>query len=492
MSQNENKLYVSNTLTRKKELFEPINPPFVGMYVCGPTVYGDAHLGNCRTYVSYDLIYRYLLHLGYKVRYVRNITDVGHLVNDADSGEDKIAKKARLEKLEPMEIVQRYTLGFREVMQKLNTLPPSIEPTATGHILEQIEMTQKIIDKGYAYVINGSVYFDVLKYNQTFQYGKLSGRVVEELIKSERDLDGQEEKKNTIDFALWKLAKPEHIMRWNSPWGKGFPGWHIECSVMSTKYLGSPFDIHGGGMDLKFPHHECELAQNVAAEDSEPVKYWLHTNMLTVGGQRMGKSVGNYISPAQLFSGDHAMLSKGYSPMTVRFFMLQTHYASTLDFSDEALGAAEKGLRKLMNAVKTIDHLTANGTISSENIDGFISNCHAAMNDDFNSPILLAHLFDGVRYINSIKDNKATITEHDLFKLKKLYHDFVITILGLQFEDEGKSDVLNDAMKALLTLRENARKNKDFATSDKIRDELMKANIIIKDGKDGASWEVVE
>lgn len=489
---SENKLQVYNTLSRKKELFEPINPPFVGMYVCGPTVYGDAHLGNCRTYVSYDLIYRYLLHLGYKVRYVRNITDVGHLVNDADSGEDKIAKKARLEKLEPMEIVQRYTVGFHEVMQKFNTLPPSIEPTATGHIIEQLAMTQKLIDNGYAYVSNGSVYFDVLKYNQKYPYGKLSGRVVEELMKSERDLDGQEEKKNTIDFALWKLAKPEHIMRWPSAWGDGFPGWHIECSVMSTKYLGSPFDIHGGGMDLKFPHHECEIAQNVGAEGREPVKYWLHTNMLTVGGQRMGKSVGNYISPEQLFSGNHVMLSKGYSPMTVRFFMLQTHYASTLDFSDEALGAAEKGLKKLMNAVKTLDALKANGKDSTENIHEIISNCYTAMNDDFNSPILLAHLFDGVRYINSIKDNKAVITEHDLTKLKKLYHDFVFAILGLQAEEEKQSNVLEDAMKVLLSLRETARKNKDFATSDRIRDELIKVNIIIKDGKDGANWEIAE
>ncbi len=498
---SENKLCVYNTITRKKELFEPINPPFVGMYVCGPTVYGDAHLGNCRTFVSYDLMYRYLLHLGYRVRYVRNITDVGHLVNDADEGDDKIAKKARMEKLEPMEIVQRYTLGFRDVMQKFNTLPPSIEPTATGHILEQIEMTQKLIDNGYAYSVNGSVYFDVIKYNQKFQYGKLSGRVIEELIKTERDLDGQEEKKNTIDFALWKLAKPEHIMRWTSPWGKGFPGWHLECSVMSTKYLGSPFDIHGGGMDLKFPHHECEIAQNVGAEGSEPVKYWLHTNMLTVGGQRMGKSLGNYISPDQLFTGDHKMLSKSYSPMTVRFFMLQTHYASTLDFSDEALKASEKGFRKILNGLKTIKELSYQekqdifDEALNKDIEQLSSLCYEGMNDDFNSPKLIANLFNLLKYINSFHNkvlNIGALKPENFILLKTTFITFVENILGLKEEKNNNPNMLDDVLKTLLDTYSEAKNRKDYATVDLIRKEIKKQGILIKDTKEGVEWSYEE
>jgi cysteinyl-tRNA synthetase len=493
----QNKLQVFNTLSRKKEIFEPINPPFVGMYVCGPTVYGDAHLGNCRTYVSYDLIYRYLLHLGYKVRYVRNITDVGHLVNDADEGEDKIAKKARLEKLEPMEIVQRYTLGFHEVMQKFNTLPPGIEPTATGHIVEQIEMTQKLIDHGYAYVSKGSVYFDVLKYNQNFDYGKLSGRVLEELMKSERNLEGQDEKRNTIDFALWKLAKPEHIMRWPSPWGNGFPGWHIECSVMSTKYLGIQFDIHGGGMDLKFPHHECEIAQNVGAEGKEPVKYWLHTNMLTVGGQRMGKSLGNYISPDQLFSGNHPMLSKAYSPMTVRFFMLQTHYASTLDFSDEALKASEKGFKKIINGlkiVKAISHPETQETLDvtlNNDIEHLSSLCYQGMNDDFNSPKVIAGLFNLLKYINSFHNkvlNIAAIKPEVLALLKNTYILFVEEILGLKEEKYTNPNILDEVLHTLLQTYSEAKNKKEYATVDLIRKEVKKQGIIIKDTKEGVEW----
>ena len=483
------KLFVYNTLSRKKEVFEPINPPFVGMYVCGPTVYGDAHLGHARPAVSFDLIYRYLKHLGYNVRYVRNITDVGHLVNDADQGEDKIAKKARLEKLEPMEIVQYYTQSYHKNMEQLNTLSPNIEPRATGHIIDQIEMVKKIIDNGFAYVVNGSVYFDVEKYNKKYNYGKLSGRNLESLRTNTRTLQMQDEKKNNFDFALWKKALPEHIMRWPSPWSEGFPGWHIECSTMSTKYLGERFDIHGGGMDLVFPHHESEIAQSVAANKTEPVKYWIHNNMITIKGQKMGKSLNNFITLNDLFSGNNKVLSQAFSPMTIRFFILQAHYRSTLDFSNEALIAAEKGLKKLLNVFNVFDKLKTSGN-SSFDVKEIQNKCYQAMNDDFNSPIVIAHLFDAVRMINSVKDNKETISAPDLELLKKIFNVFVFEILGLKSEkDNDQTELIDGLMQMILSVRQNAKNNKDYATSDKIRDELLKLNIKVKDTKDGAEWQ---
>ncbi|MCD6111975.1 MAG: cysteine--tRNA ligase [Bacteroidales bacterium] len=483
------KLFVYNTLSRKKEVFEPINPPFVGMYVCGPTVYGDAHLGHARPAVSFDLIYRYLKHLGYNVRYVRNITDVGHLVNDADQGEDKIAKKARLEKLEPMEIVQYYTQSYHKNMEQLNTLSPNIEPRATGHIIDQIEMVKKIIDNGFAYVVNGSVYFDVEKYNKKYNYGKLSGRNLESLRTNTRTLQMQDEKKNNFDFALWKKALPEHIMRWPSPWSEGFPGWHIECSTMSTKYLGERFDIHGGGMDLVFPHHESEIAQSVAANKTEPVKYWIHNNMITIKGQKMGKSLNNFITLNDLFSGNNKVLSQAFSPMTIRFFILQAHYRSTLDFSNEALIAAEKGLKKLLNVFNVFDKLKTSGK-SSFDVKEIQDKCYQAMNDDFNSPIVIAHLFDAVRMINSVKDNKETISAPDLELLKKIFNVFVFEILGLKSEkDNDQTELIDGLMQMILSVRQNAKNNKDYATSDKIRDELLKLNIKVKDTKDGAEWQ---
>ena len=483
------KLFVYNTLSRKKEVFEPINPPFVGMYVCGPTVYGDAHLGHARPAVSFDLIYRYLKHLGYNVRYVRNITDVGHLVNDADQGEDKIAKKARLEKLEPMEIVQYYTQSYHKNMEQLNTLSPNIEPRATGHIIDQIEMVKKIIDNGFAYVVNGSVYFDVEKYNKKYNYGKLSGRNLESLRTNTRTLQMQDEKKNNFDFALWKKALPEHIMRWPSPWSEGFPGWHIECSTMSTKYLGERFDIHGGGMDLVFPHHESEIAQSVAANKTEPVKYWIHNNMITIKGQKMGKSLNNFITLNDLFSGNNKVLSQAFSPMTIRFFILQAHYRSTLDFSNEALIAAEKGLKKLLNVFNVFDKLKTSGN-SSFDVKEIQNKCYQAMNDDFNSPIVIAHLFDAVRMINSVKDNKETISAPDLELLKKIFNVFVFKILGLKSEkDNDQTELIDGLMQMILSVRQNAKNNKDYATSDKIRDELLKLNIKVKDTKDGAEWQ---
>lgn len=483
------KLFVYNTLSRKKEVFEPINPPFVGMYVCGPTVYGDAHLGHARPAVSFDLIYRYLKHLGYNVRYVRNITDVGHLVNDADQGEDKIAKKARLEKLEPMEIVQYYTQSYHKNMEQLNTLSPNIEPRATGHIIDQIEMVKKIIDNGFAYVVNGSVYFDVEKYNKKHNYGKLSGRNLESLRTNTRTLQMQDEKKNNFDFALWKKALPEHIMRWPSPWSDGFPGWHIECSTMSTKYLGERFDIHGGGMDLVFPHHESEIAQSVAANKTEPVKYWIHNNMITIKGQKMGKSLNNFITLNDLFSGNNKVLSQAFSPMTIRFFILQAHYRSTLDFSNEALIAAEKGLKKLLNVFNVFDKLKTSGK-SSFDVKEIQDKCYQAMNDDFNSPIVIAHLFDAVRMINSVKDNKETISAPDLELLKKIFNVFVFEILGLKSEkDNDQTELIDGLMQMILSVRQNAKNNKDYATSDKIRDELLKLNIKVKDTKDGAEWQ---
>ncbi|MCG8412432.1 MAG: cysteine--tRNA ligase [Bacteroidales bacterium] len=485
-------LQIYNTITRKKELFEPINPPFVGMYVCGPTVYSDVHLGNCRTFISFDLIFRYLSHLGYNVRYVRNITDAGHLEGDRDEGDDKFAKKAKLEQLEPMEVVQKYTLGFHDVMRTFNTLSPSIEPTATGHIAEQIEMIKDIITNGYAYEKDGTVYFDVEKYSKEFDYGKLTNRKLEDLLEGTRELGGQDEKKGRLDFALWIKAKPETLMKWPSPWGWGFPGWHIECSAMSTKYLGETFDIHGGGMDLQATHHTNEIAQSQACNHTVPVKYWMHTNMLTVNGARMSKSAGNGFLPGELFTGDHPLLERGYSPMVVRFFMAQSHYRSTLDFSNQALQAAEKGFLKLMKAGETLKKLNAT-TSSSVSISELKENCYAAMNDDFNSPILISHLFEAVRIINSINDGAEKINQNDLDELKFIYKTFVFDVLGFKNEntsDSGNSDLTGELIDTILNLRLEAKKNKDFVTSDKIRDILTQKGIKIKDTKDGFEWEM--
>ena len=489
----QNQLSLYNTLTRKKEEFKPINPGMVGMYVCGPTVYNDVHLGNCRTFISFDLIYRYLLHLGFKVRYVRNITDAGHLEGDRDEGDDKFAKKAKLEQVEPMEIVQKYTLGFHDVMREFNALPPSIEPTATGHICEQIEMTKEIIAKGFAYEVNGTVYFDVEKYNKEFSYGQLTNRKLEELLEGTRALGGQDEKKGRLDFALWIKAKPEHIMRWPSPWGWGFPGWHIECSAMSSKYLGDTFDIHGGGMDLQATHHTNEIAQSQACNHKAPVNYWMHTNMLTVNGTRMSKSAGNGFLPGELFTGNHPLLEKGYSPMAVRFFMMQTHYRSTLDFSNDALQASEKGYARLMNAIKLLDTLKT-GNTSTSNIAELKEKCYEAMNDDFNAPILVANLFEGARIINSVNDGKETITADDLAILKTTMHSFVFDVLGLKSESSNtsKDKALQGVMEIILEIRKDVKAKKDFATSDKLRDDLAKNNITIKDTKDGATWSIQE
>lgn len=486
-------LVVYNSLSGKKETFAPIAPPFVGLYVCGPTVYSNVHLGNCRTFISFDMIYRYLTHLGYKVRYVRNITDAGHLENDADSGEDKISKKARLEKTEPMEIVQRYTLDFHQVMERFNALPPSIEPTATGHIVEQIKMTRTILEKGFAYEVNGSVYFDVKKYNEQAHYGELSGRNIEEMMAGSRDLDGQEEKRNPVDFALWKKASPEHIMRWESPWGEGFPGWHLECSVMSSKYLGEQFDIHGGGMDLKFPHHECEIAQCRAANGVPPVKYWLHTNMLTLNGKRMSKSTGNTLLPEELFSGKNDLLNKAYSPIVVRFFMMQAHYRSTLDFSSDALMAAEKGFEKLMAAMELLPSLVTSEA-SSKEVKPLIDRFYEAMNDDFNTPVLIAHLFDAVKLINSVQAGKEQLSAADKELLTKEMNAFVFNVIGLKMEEEGAEEngqMDNELMELLLDLRQKAKAEKNFATADEIRQRLQEMGIVIKDSKEGSSWEKV-
>lgn len=491
------KLTVFNTLTRKKELFEAISAPFVGMYVCGPTVYGEPHLGHARPAITFDIVFRYLKHLGYKVRYVRNITDVGHLENDADVGEDKIAKKARLEKLEPMEVAQFYIDSYHSKMDMLNVLRPSIEPRASGHIIEQINLTQKILDNGFAYVVNGSVYFDVLKYNEKHKYGKLSGRIIEDLISNTRDLDGQDEKRNNVDFALWKKASPEHIMRWPSPWSDGFPGWHIECTAMSAKYLGEFFDIHGGGMDLLFPHHEGEIAQSTAAYGKDAVKYWLHNNMITINGQKMGKSLGNFITLGEFFGGTHASLERAYSPMTIRFFILQAHYRSTLDFSNEALQAAEKGLKRLLEAVSKLENVNI-ADKSSEKVPLFISfikeEFHKAMNDDFNTPVVIAHLFDSVRFINNIGEKDYKISNNDLLEFKNLINTITFEILGLKYEQKEKKDrsLSDELMNIVLELRKNAKANKDFAASDKIRDDLAKLKISIKDTKDGATWSVEE
>jgi cysteinyl-tRNA synthetase len=448
-------------------------------------------LGNCRTFISFDLIYRYLLHLGYKVRYVRNITDAGHLEGDRDEGDDKFAKKAKLEQLEPMEIVQKYTLGFHEVLALFNTLPPSIEPTATGHILEQIEMIKKILEAGYAYEVNGSIYFDVEKYSREHDYGTLTNRKLEDLMEGTRELDGQDEKRGRLDFALWIKAKPETLMQWPSPWSWGFPGWHIECSAMSTKYLGKTFDIHGGGMDLQATHHTNEIAQSQACNHTAPAKYWVHTNMLTVNGARMSKSAGNGFLPKELFTGNHPLLEQGYSPMTVRFFMAQSHYRSTLDFSNEALQAAEKGYKKLMESLSTLEKLTPSAA-STVNIDELEQRCYVAMDDDFNSPMLIAHLFEGVRIINSANDKKETLSEADLVKLKKIMHTFIFEVLGLIDETKqiAGSGVIEGLMRLIIDIRQSARNNKDWATSDKIRDALKEAGVTLKDTKDGVEWRL--
>lgn len=484
---NQN-LRIYNSLSGEKEVFTPIHEGHVGMYVCGPTVYSNVHLGNVRTFMSFDVIFRYLIHLGYKVRYVRNITDAGHLENDADSGEDRIAKKARLEELEPMEIVQRYTVDFHQVLNTFNFLPPSIEPTATGHIIEQIEIIKRIIDNGFAYVANGSVYFDVLKYNEKHHYGILSGRNLEDMMSNSRDLDGQADKRNPQDFALWKKAEPQHIMRWPSPWSDGFPGWHLECTAMSTKYLGNHFDIHGGGMDLKFPHHECEIAQNEACTGNSPVNFWMHANMLTLNGKKMAKSTGNHILPAEIYTGGNPVLSKPYAPAVARFFMLQAHYRSILDFSDEAISAAEKGFDRLMEGIDALDGLSP-ASSSTLDIAGWKAACYDAMNDDFNCPILIAQLFEAVRYINLMKDGKETLTAADLKDFSTTIHQFVFDVLGLtRASNVAQDGKLEGTVKMLLDMRNKARSNKDFAMSDFIRDQLTSLGIAIKDGKDGTTF----
>jgi len=484
-------LKIYNSLSGEKETFTPIHEGNVGMYVCGPTVYSNVHLGNVRTFMSFDIIFRYLLHLGYKTRYVRNITDVGHIVDDVDDGEDKIAKKARLEQLEPMEVVQKYTVDFHEILNSFNFLPPSIEPTATGHIIEQIEIVKKIIDNGFAYEVNGSVYFDVVKYNKTNNYGILSGRNIEDMLANTRDLDGQGDKKNAQDFALWKKAEPQHIMRWPSPWSEGFPGWHLECTAMSTKYLGNHFDIHGGGMDLKFPHHECEIAQNEACTGHTPVNYWMHANMLTLNGKKMAKSTGNNILPREILTGENDILSKAFSPSVARFFMLQAHYRSNLDFTNDAILAAEKGFYRLMEAVDGLTAITISST-STLDISSWKQSCYDAMNDDFNSPILIAQLFEGVRFINLLKEGSASLTAEDLKIFKKEMYSFVFDVLGLKDEKAigNNNEKLEGVVHMLIGMRNEARANKNFAMSDQIRDQLIALGIQLKDGKEGTTFSV--
>ncbi|MFN8211488.1 MAG: cysteine--tRNA ligase [Bacteroidales bacterium] len=487
-----NGLFLYNSLTREKEEFKPLKHPFVGMYVCGPTVYSDPHLGHARPAVVFDLLYRYLLHLGYKVRYVRNITDVGHLQDEvADAGEDKIQKKARQEQLEPMEVVQKYMNSFYRNMEQLNLLRPSIEPRATGHIIEQQELIKVLIEKGYAYEVNGSVYFDVAEYSKKYHYGKLSGRVLEELQANTRSLEGQDEKKNSFDFALWKKASPEHLMNWPSPWSKGYPGWHLECSAMSTKYLGEVFDIHGGGMDLLFPHHECEIAQSTAAMGQESVRYWVHNNMITINGQKMARSLGNFITLDELFSGNHPLLTRSYSPMTIRFFILQAHYRSTVDFSNEALQAAEKGLSRLLKAAETLKKIQPSRE-STIDVEMLRSKFYEAINDDLNSPILLSYLFETVRLINSAFDGIDKLNETDLAELTKLFNMFVFDILGLNEEttQNRNTELTGKLVGMILESRQEAKARKDWATSDRIREELTRLGIVIKDRKDGTDWEL--
>ena len=488
----QHSIKIYNSLSGEKELFTPIHEGYVGMYVCGPTVYSNVHLGNVRTFMSFDMIFRYLKHLGFKVRYVRNITDAGHLENDADVGEDKITKKARLEEIEPMEIVQRYTVDFHNTLNQFNFLTPSIEPTATGHIIEQIELIKTIIDNGFAYEINGSVYFDVHKYNQTNNYGILSKRKLEDLIHNTRELDGQSDKKNPQDFALWKKAEPSHIMRWPSPWSDGFPGWHLECTAMSTKYLGEQFDIHGGGMDLKFPHHECEIAQNQAAKGQTPVNYWMHANMLELNGARMSKSTGNIINPAELISGENDFMTKGFSPSVIRFFMMQSSYRSVLDLTDAGLLASEKGYHRLMEAIKHVKEVQAAST-STFNVLEWQQKCYDALNDDFNTPILISHLFEAVKHINALIDNKETLTTTDLETFTQSIHAFVFDILGLQNESESQekgTSKLSGTVELLIKLRQEARANKNFALSDQIRDQLLELGIKLNDGKDGTTFSI--
>ena len=489
-------LFIYNTLTRRKELFKPIHEGKVGMYVCGPTVYGDGHLGHARPAITFDILFRYLNHLGYKVRYVRNITDVGHLEHDADDGEDKIAKKARIDQLEPMEVVQHYLNRYHKAMEKLNVLPPSIEPHASGHIIEQIEYIKKILESGYAYESQGSIYFDVPKFNQDFPYGKLSGRNVDELLSTTRALDGQQEKRNPADFALWKKAAPEHIMRWPSPWSDGFPGWHLECSTMGEKYLGEQFDIHGGGMDLMFPHHECEIAQSVAHNGKETVKYWMHNNMITINGQKMGKSLGNFITLDEFFTGSHELLTQAYTPMTIRFFILQAQYRSTVDFSNEALQASEKALNRMLEGWKRLQDLTPSET-STIDVSGYEAKCYEAMDDDLNTSIVISHLFDACRVINQVNDGKASASAEDIETLKKLFNTFLVDILGIRTETiatgEGNEDALRpfeQAVDFILEMRRTAKANKDWATSDLIRDRLAQIGFDVKDTKDGFEWSV--
>jgi cysteinyl-tRNA synthetase len=484
------KLTIHNTLSRKKEVFEPVSPPFVGMYVCGPTVYGEPHLGHARPAIVFDLIFRYLNYLGYKVRYVRNVTDVGHLENDADEGEDKIAKKARIEQLEPMEVAQFYLDKYHFAMDALNVLRPRIESRASGHIIEQMDIVQKILDAGYAYITNGSVYFDVVKYDKEYHYGILSGRKLEDLLTNTRELDSQEEKRNPADFALWKKASPSHIMKWKSPWSDGFPGWHLECTAMSTKYLGKQFDIHGGGMDLMFPHHEAEICQNTIANQTKTVKYWIHNNMITINGQKMGKSLGNFITLDEFFTGKHELLHQAYHPMTIRFFILQAHYGSTIDFSNDALIAAEKGMKRLFSACELLDKLKP-ASSSTEDTKSLYQNCLNAMDDDFNSPVVIANLFEAARMLNQANDGKLALTQENINDLKNLFQVFLFDILGMKpIETEITGGMDKALMNIIIELRQRAKNNKDYATADAIRDMLSQTGVTLKDTKDGVEWSV--
>ncbi|MEJ2593648.1 MAG: cysteine--tRNA ligase [bacterium] len=486
----ENQLMIHDTLQRKKLLFEPLNPPKVGMYVCGPTVYGDPHLGHARPAITFDIVFRYLEHLGYQVRYVRNITDVGHLENDADEGEDKITKKARLEQLEPMEVVKYFTDRYHDNMQLLNVRRPSIEPNASGHIIEQIEMVEQLLESGFAYESNDSVYFDVEKYNATYHYGKLSGRKIEDLLQYTRELAGQQEKQHSFDFALWKKADDKHIMRWPSPWSDGYPGWHLECSAMGRKYLGETFDIHGGGMDLLFPHHECEIAQSNAASGHDPARYWMHNNLITINGQKMGKSLNNFITLEEFFTGNHEALDQAYSPMTIRFFMLQAHYRSTLDFSNESLMAAEKGMHKLLDAYHLLSRLKPSEKSTVE-VTKFETLCQEAMNDDFNTPITLSHLFDLARLLNQVNDGKQSLTAGDIEKAREIFELYLFDILGIRDEtSQDNASLVDSLMETILRIRQQAKDRKDYTTADQIRDELTKLNIEIKDSREGSSWEI--
>jgi len=486
-------LKLHNSLTGKKEKFLPIDKNNVGMYVCGPTVYNNAHLGNCRTFISFDLIYRYLIHLGYNVRYVRNLTDVGHLENDDDNGEDKVSKKARLENIEPMEVVQKYTLDFHNTLKKLNTIPPSIEPSATGHIIEQIESIKQILESGFAYEKNGSVYFDILKFNKSKTYGKLSGRKIEEMLNQSRSLDGSSDKKNPQDFALWKKAEKNHIMFWDSPWGKGFPGWHLECTSMSKKYLGKYFDIHGGGIDLKFPHHDCEIAQSEAIDGNNPAKFWMHTNMLTLNGKKMSKSIENFILPNEVFNGNNEILSKSFSPNVVKFFIYQAHYRSVLDLSNDALLASEKGFKKLMSGFALISKLEHNNKASDFNVDLWISKCYSKMNDDFNTPMLIAELFDSIKFINNVNINAKNLNTNDKEKLITTFNNLLFNVLGFneEVEDSKKSNSSDELISLLIKIRNQARSNKDFKLSDQIRDDLLKIGVQLNDEQNSSSYKLI-